>query len=98
MTVAIPESVLRETAKWMVDFREYWHDELPQQIHSAELGEDGTPQWHPEFARWLGVDYRDGRSDRKWIEIERCDLVRRNLIRTPGDSGNDVAFKANLVP
>ena len=50
----------------MVDFRDYWHDELPTQIHSGDIGEDGAPAWHPDFARWLGVDYRGKRSDERW--------------------------------
>ena len=66
MAVAIPEAVLHETAKWMRDFRDYWHDELPLQIHAAELAPDGTPEWHPDFRRWLGVDYTDRRDDERW--------------------------------
>ena len=66
-TVTIPEAVLRETARWMVDFRDYWQDELPQQIHVRnEYGEGGTPAWHPDFERWLGVDYYGKRSDQRW--------------------------------
>ena len=68
MSVLIPEAVLVETARWMVDFRDYWHDELPTQIHSGALGAGGTPEWHPDFRRWLGVDYHGPRSDRKWAE------------------------------
>lgn len=70
MPVAIPTEVLAETAKWMLDFRDYWHDELPAQIHTSELGDDGTPNWHPDFRRWLGVDFdRDGsRRDQRWRE------------------------------
>ena len=65
-TVTIPETVLRETAQWMVDFRDYWHDELPQQLHTGGYGEGGTPAWHPDFTRWLGVDYYGKRSDQRW--------------------------------
>jgi hypothetical protein len=68
VSVAIPEAVLQETAKWMVDFRDYWHDELPTQLHTFAIGPGGTPDWHPDFARWLGVDFdRDGsKRDRQW--------------------------------
>jgi hypothetical protein len=52
----------------MVDLRDYWHDEIPTQIHSDEIGNDGAPAWHPDFARWLGVDYFDRRSDERWAK------------------------------
>lgn len=68
-TVTIPPDVLATTAKWMVDFREYWHDELPTQIHvRSGYGEGGTPAWHPDFERWLGIDYYGKRSDQRWSE------------------------------
>jgi hypothetical protein len=66
LSTAIPQDVLHETARWMVDFRDYWHDELPTQIHSGALGEGGAPEWHPDFARWLGVDYNGKGSDERW--------------------------------
>lgn len=69
MPVAIPQEVLAKTAEWMVNFRDYWHDELPLQLHSG-VSEGGTPDWHPDFSRWLGVDFdRDGsKKDRGWRE------------------------------
>lgn len=66
MPVTIPTDILETTAKWMVDFRDYWHDELPTQIHSGSYGEGGTPEWHPDFNRWLGIDYNGRRSDERW--------------------------------
>lgn len=67
-TVTIPDDVLRDTARWMVDFRDYWHDELPQQLHTHEYNEGGTPEWHPDFTRWLGIDYYGNGSDRRWSD------------------------------
>lgn len=67
-SVTIPETVLHDTARWMVDLRDYWHDELPMQLHTGALDEGGGPQWHPDFARWLGVDYYGRRSDQKWAD------------------------------
>lgn len=52
----------------MVDFREYWHDEVPQQIHSGSVSAGGTPEWSPEFSRWLGIEYHGKRSDERWAE------------------------------
>lgn len=65
-TVTIPAQVLAETARWMIDFRDYWHDELPTQLHERADGEGGTPEWHPDFTRWLGIDYYGTGSDRRW--------------------------------
>jgi len=50
----------------MVDFREYWHSEIPVKVHSGDLGIGGSPEWHPDFARWLGIDYYSERSDKNW--------------------------------
>jgi len=66
--IVIPEPVLAETARWMVDFRDYWYDEVPIRIHSGELDEGGTPKWHPDFARWMNVDYTSKRSDQRWAD------------------------------
>lgn len=52
----------------MVDFRDYWLDEVPERIHSGAVGPGGTPEWHPDFARWLGVDYYGPKSDSRWAD------------------------------
>jgi hypothetical protein len=65
-TVTIPQSVLETTAKWMVDFRDYWHDEVPTKIHTAAFDSGGTPAWHSDFERWLGIDWYGKRSDDRW--------------------------------
>ena len=66
MTVIIPAGVLHETAVWMIDLHDYWHSEIPLKLHTFEMGIGGTPQWHPDFASWLGIDYYSDRSDRNW--------------------------------
>lgn len=66
--IAIPDEVLAFTAKWMVDFRDYWHDEMPIKIHNGALGEGGSPEWHPDFSRWLSIDYRGKRCDQRWAD------------------------------
>jgi hypothetical protein len=49
----ITPEVLDHTSKWMVAFREQWHEETPLKLHSREFDGAGNPQWHPEFAAWL---------------------------------------------
>lgn len=66
--VSIPDTVLAFTAKWMIDFRHYWHDETPQRIHSRDIAADGSPEWHPDFTRWVSIDYRGRRSDDRWSD------------------------------
>jgi hypothetical protein len=68
LPLPIPDAVLAETARWVVDFRDYWRDEIPTRIHGREIGQGGTPEWHPDFARWLGVDYHGPRSDARWAD------------------------------
>jgi hypothetical protein len=50
----------------MAKFRDDWLDEVPTRIHSGGLGQGGTPEWSPDFARWLGVDYYGPKSDERW--------------------------------
>jgi len=51
--MAIPASVLASTAYWLTRFSYDYRGESPGKIHNGTLSEDGTPQWHPDFARWL---------------------------------------------
>jgi hypothetical protein len=53
-----------ETVKNMELFSSYWNEELPLRIHSREISEGGTPEWHHDFARWLGK--ADTFDDRRW--------------------------------
>ena len=48
-----PPEVMKHVAFWLRVFMEEWHGEVPLKIHSWELGRDGAPQWHPDFARWI---------------------------------------------
>lgn len=66
MTVTIPENVLRATFRDMWELASYWNDELPLRIHSRAVGEGGTPEWHPDFDRWMRKP--DNFNDRRWAE------------------------------
>lgn len=52
-TEAYPKNVLDQTVWWLQRFRSDFLGELPLRIHSSEIADDGSPQWHPDFARWL---------------------------------------------
>lgn len=61
--MAIPEQVLRDTVRDMQLFAQYWNEEIPLRIHSREVSAGGTPEWHQDFARWLG---KPDVSDQRW--------------------------------
>lgn len=56
MADLFPDHVMRQTATWAVYFANDWRMETPYQIHSSEIAPDGSPQWHPDFVRWLTKD------------------------------------------
>lgn len=66
VTVTIPTEVLQATFRDMWELASYWNDELPIRIHNRETSDGGTPEWHPDFARWL--TRADKFDDRKWSE------------------------------
>lgn len=71
---------LQRTAKWGAYFAETWVNESPVRIHSAQIGNDGAPMWHPEFERWLTME--EGRKgDRRPEEKLRTAKVMRRLRR-----------------
>lgn len=47
------EQMLRKSESLLNRFRAEITKESPIRIHSAEISDDGSPQWHSEFARWL---------------------------------------------
>ena len=49
----IPEAMLSTTAYWLSRFTADFRGEIPSKIHNAEIAGDGSPQWHPDFARWI---------------------------------------------
>jgi hypothetical protein len=53
MASQFPSAVLSSTGYWLSRFASDYHGEVPQKIHNGEIANDGAPQWHPDFARWL---------------------------------------------
>jgi hypothetical protein len=85
--LSIPASVLRVTAFWFEQFRSDWRAETPTRIHSRETAEDGSPEWHPDFAAWLTsttkiIPETDLRmSDRKIRTTRAFRRLRRESVR-----------------
>lgn len=65
--VTIPTSVLMDTFKTMRELAGYWNEEVPLRMHSRDVSQGGTPEWHQDFARWLSgpVNQTD---DRRWSQ------------------------------
>jgi hypothetical protein len=53
MASEIDPVVLRSTGYWLAKFSRDYHGEIPRKIHNGSVSDDGSPQWHPDFARWL---------------------------------------------
>ncbi len=71
---------LDRTAKWAAYFADTWADSAPLRIHSATLGSDGKPSWHPGFLTWM--EREEGRpSERKPEDKQRTLRVMRRLRR-----------------
>jgi len=51
--MAIPDTVLQTTARWMSDFATDWRGEIPIRIHSHAIDSGGAPEYDATFARWL---------------------------------------------
>lgn len=53
MTTALTDQAIRATGFWLSRFSADFHGEIPNRIHNRDIADDGAPQWHPDFARWL---------------------------------------------
>jgi hypothetical protein len=51
--VFFPDAVMADTATKAQRLGSQWINEAPERIHSSAVADDGSPQWHPDFARWL---------------------------------------------
>lgn len=52
-SINLPDSALRRMVFWAREFSSSWRMDMPDRIHSREIAQDGSPQWHPEFAAWI---------------------------------------------
>jgi len=54
--------MLIQSERLLNQFRAEFDREVPIRIHSRDTADDGAPQWHPEFARWLTAKDSDVQS------------------------------------
>lgn len=71
-----PSAKMKEVAFWLRVFIEDWHGEAPMRLHGRDTARDGSPEWHPDFSRW--VEREDFEGNRK-MNPKR---VRDQRIRT----------------
>jgi hypothetical protein len=53
MEGVFPQAVVAHMIHWLDVFATEWHQDMPLKVHTSALDDSGSPQWHPEFARWL---------------------------------------------
>lgn len=77
---------MRDTAQWATWLANDWKadrdanvGEIPTRIHSAQIAQDGTPQWHPDFVEWLTRETKPQR--RNGTQPFRTVKVMRRLRR-----------------
>jgi hypothetical protein len=75
--------VMQDTAVWATYFAADWKQDLPDQIHTTQIGDDGTPRWHPDFERWLTNDRLYARkNDQQRLRTTRVmRLLRKTSVR-----------------
>jgi hypothetical protein len=74
---------MRTTAHWASWFAADWKQEMPLRIHSGEIAADGSPEWHPDFAKWLTRSERPRRrnDDQRLRTTRVMRRLRRVAIR-----------------
>lgn len=74
---------MKDTAHWAAYFAADWKQELPDRIHSSQIGDDGCPKWHPDFERWLTSDrvYRRRNDEQRLRTTRVMRRLRRVAVR-----------------
>ena len=69
---------MRDTARWAHWFATDWRQDVPSQIHTAEISPDGSPEWHPDFESWLTAEKATrGRGGRDPNRLRTTKVMRR---------------------
>lgn len=85
---------MKEVAFWLLCFMEGWHGETPLRIHSRNVGDDGAPDWHPDFARWIErEEWEGGKKMRRRQSDQRIKTTRAfRRLRTKAPREFDVVY------
>ena len=86
---------MRDTAEWAGYFATDWRQDVPDQIHTTQIGDDGTPMWHPDFEKWLTNDrLYQRRNDQQRLRTTR--VMRR--LRKASVREYEVAYRIRQQP
>ncbi len=76
---------MQDTARWAHWFAADWRQDTPTQIHSGDISPDGSPEWHPDFLRWLTADRavrgRGGNDENRLRTTKVMRRLRRFAVR-----------------
>lgn len=79
----LPEAVMRSTRDWSLRLAADWRGEVPTRIHNRDIANDGSPQWSPDFRRYLtrkdDPDYRNPEERLRTTRAFR--LLRKRAVR-----------------
>jgi len=77
------EATMKDTAHWAAYLAADWKQEVPDRIHSSQIGADGCPRWHPDFEKWLTNDrlYRRKNDDQRLRTTRVMRRLRRVAVR-----------------
>lgn len=84
---------MRRTAHWATWLSEDWKAETPIRLHSG-VGIGGSPEWHPDFARWMTRS--NGNGKRSSDQRLRTTRVMRRL-RNVAVREYEVAFRVLIL-
>ena len=74
--IPFPASALQEALYWGKFFADEWRQDMPSQMYSSALGEDGTPeQWTKAFSEWIGNAPGDEERHRTTVVMRRLRRV-----------------------
>lgn len=62
---------MRLLAQRIAWFSASWKQETPMRLHTSAISEDGSPQWHPDFVKWMSDDDINRRTKKVFRRLRR---------------------------
>lgn len=83
MTVALPDAVIRSLMTNAREISHEWHGEIPLKIHDRSFDRGGTPQWSPDFRRYITArtSPSERNPDSRLRTTRAFRLLRRKAVR-----------------
>jgi len=77
MTADFDQDTMYELAQWVTWFSSEWRKEdaqTPTKVHSSQIAEDGSREWHPDFAKYMSDDQRKVRTRKVFRKLRRTNV------------------------